>query len=226
MYFTGTDYLYRFTTGGTRVGSYALSETSKPRGADRAHLGRGYLSLVDADKNRLYVFRTTGGSPVTSFAVAASPSAQNCFWDGTYYYVNGPSNLRRFNRYTTAGARAGNWTCAGWPEAMTTIGGAAFAHRGNNGEGPYFVACSWTVDQPMCMTTFPGGSLVRTWATPRNNGNGLVYGDSSKPGVYGAAIWGSWYTAGGLYAMEFDIEARGASVVVPTSLGKVKSLYR
>ena len=31
MYFTGTDYIYRFTTGGARVGSYALSGTSKPR---------------------------------------------------------------------------------------------------------------------------------------------------------------------------------------------------
>lgn len=226
MYFTGTDYLYRFTTGGSLSASYALSGTSKPRGADPAHLGSGYLSLVDADTNRLYVFRTTGGAPVTSFAVAASPNAQNCFWDGTYYYVNGSANLGRFNRYTPAGAAAGRWTCAGWPAPMTTIGGAAYAHRGNSGGGPYFVACPWSPNQPMCMKTFPGGSLVRTWAAPLTNGNGLAYGDSSQPSVYGAAVWSSWYTSGGLYAMEFDIEARNAAAVVPAGLGQVKALYR
>lgn len=226
MYTAGTDYLYRFNTGGARVGSFALSGTSRPRDADRAHLGSGYLSVVDADNKRLYVFRTTGGSAVTSFTVAGAPSPLNCFWDGVYYYVNGSSDAGRFHRYTAAGAAAGAWTCAGWPAAMTTAGGAAFAHRGNNSKGPYLVACSWTANQPMCMTTFPAGSLVRTWAVPPNNGNGLVYGDSSNPGVYGAAVWGNWYTAAGMYAMEFDIEARGGSTVVPTSLGKVKSLYR
>jgi len=226
MYTSGTDYLYRFTPGGARVSSFALNGTLKPRGADPAHLGFGYLSVVDADARKLYVFRTTGGSPVTKFSVGGSPYPLNCFWDGNYYYVNGSSDVGKFNRYTTAGAGAGRWTCAGWPGVITTVGGAAYAHRGNNGKGPYLVACSWTARQPMCMTTFPGGLLIRTWTVPANNGNGLAYGDSSKPGVYGAAVWGCWYTNDGMYATQFDVEARGAAVVVPVSLGKVKSLYR
>jgi hypothetical protein len=225
MYFSGADYLYRFSTGGSLLASFALDGTSQPRGADVAHLGSGYLSLVDAGTNRLYVFRTTGGAPITSFPVAASPNAQNCFWDGTYYHVNGSANLGRFNRYTPAGAAAGKWTCAAWPAAMTTIGGAAYAHRGNGGDGPYFVACSWSPSQPSCMTTYPGGSLVRTWATPMCNGNGMAYGDSSKPGVYGAAVWSSWYTGTDLYAMEFDVGARNAAAFVPVSLGQLKALY-
>jgi hypothetical protein len=226
MYAAGTDYLYRFTAAGVRVASFALSGTTRPRGADPAHLGPGYLSVVDADAKRLYVFRTTGGSPVTSFAVAGAPYPLNCFWDGTYYHVNGSDNLGRFNRYRTGGAAAGSWTCAGWPGAMTTIGGAAFANRGNNGAGPYFVACSFSTGQPMCMTTYPAGSLVRTWNMPNFNGNGLCYGDSSAPASYGAAVWANWYTAGGMWAHEIDVDARGASTVRPASLGIVKSLYR
>jgi membrane-associated phospholipid phosphatase len=126
----------------------------------------------------------------------------------------------------TTGASAGTWSCAGWPDGTTYCGGAAYAARGNNAAGPYVVACSWPAREPMCMTTFPAGSLVRTWAVPLNNGNGLIYGDSSNPGVYGAAIWAAWFTGASLDAFEFDVGARGGPAVAPASLGRIESLYR
>jgi hypothetical protein len=227
MYGTGRNYLHRFTTNGTLTGEYALYETVLPRGADRAHLGEGYLSLVDGNTGYLYVFSTSGGTPVTSFPVASGPYPLSCFWDGNYYYANGSSDTGKFRRYTAGGAAAGQWICAGWPSAMTTCGGATIANAGNNTTGsPYFVACSWSIGQPMCMTTYPAGSLVRTWAMPDANGNGLCYGDSSSPSAYGAAVWADWYTGSALYAYEIDIGARGGSNVKPASLGKLKSLYR
>ena len=226
MYSRGTNYLYRFTAAGTRVSSYVINGTSTPRGADHAHLGLGYLALVDAVSRKLYVFRTTGGSAVTSFSIAGSPYPFNCFWDGTYYYANGPANRGTFYRLDSAGASAGTWTCSGWPDAMTYCGGAAFARRGNEAAGPYFVGASWSAGEPMCMTTFPGGLLVATWTPPAHNANGLVYGDSSNKAAYGAAVWAGWYAADGVYAMEFDVGARGGAAVAPASLGRVKALYR
>ena len=226
MYSRETDHLYRFTPGGTRVSSYALNGTSTPRGADHAHLGLGYLALVDAVNRKLYVFRTTGGSAVTSFSVAGAPYPFNCFWDGTYYYANGPANRGTFYRHDRSGASAGTWTCSGWPDAMTYCGGAAFARRGNDAASPYLVAASWSAGEPMCMTTFPGGLLVATWTPPAHNANGLVYGDSSNKAAYGAAVWAGWYAADGVYAVEFDVGARGAAAAVPASLGRVKALYR
>jgi hypothetical protein len=41
------------------------------------------------------------------------------------------------------------------------------------------------------MTTFPGGSPVRTWTPPLENGNGPAYGKSSLAGAYGARRPGS-----------------------------------
>lgn len=223
-YNASTDYLLRFTPTGSSAGSVSIPGCSTPRGADKAHLGNGYLSLVDP-AGRLYVYRTSGGSPVTSFSASGSPWAMNVFWDGTYYCTNGYSNRGLYYRYTSSGSSGGTWTCAGWPSSMTYNGGAAYAQMGNNSTGPYFVACSWSAGQPMVMTTYPAGSLVRTWSMPSSNGNGLCYGDSSSPGTYGAAVWANWYL-GALYAFEIDIDARGGSSVKPTSLGKVKSLYR
>lgn len=220
------NYLYRFTAAGVRLSSYVLNGTSTPRDADHAHLGAGYLAVVDARKRYLFVFGTAGGAAVTSFPVAGSPFPLNCFWDGTYYCVNGPSDRGEFNRYAATGASGGTWSCAGWPDGMTYCGGAAYAARGNGGAGPYFVACSWLAREPMCMATFPAGSLVQTWTPPAENGNGLVYGKSSQPGAYGNALWAAWFTGSSLDAFEFDIGARGGPAVGPASLGKIRALYR
>jgi hypothetical protein len=220
------NYLYRFTAGGTRVSSYVLSGTSTPRDACPAHVGSGYLAFVDATKRHLYTFPVTGGSAVASFPVAGAPFPLNCFWDGSYYYVNGASDLGVFNKYTETGTPDGAWSCTGWPDGMTYCGGAAYAEKGNNGSGPYFVACSWLGGEPMCMTTFSGGSLVRTWTPPPENGNGLAYGKSSLPGTYGDAVWAAWFTGSAQYAYEFDIAARSKPAVEPASIGKIKSLYR
>jgi hypothetical protein len=224
---SSTAYLLRFTSTGSSTGSFAITGVGQPRDADRAHLGAGYLSFVDANTLRCYIFRTSGGAAVSSFPCSGSPYPLNVFWDGSYYCVNGSSNRGLFYRYTTSGSSDGTWSCAGWPAGITVAGGAALANAGNNTTGtPYFVACSWSAGEPMLMTTYPGGSLVRTWSMPNSNGNGICYGDSSNPSTYGASIWANWYTGSGLYAFEIDINARNASNVTPASLGKVKSLYR
>jgi hypothetical protein len=109
---------------------------------------------------------------------------------------------------------------------MTYCGSAAHADYGSNAPGPYFVAGSWLGDEPMCMTTFPGGSLVRTWTPPLENGNGLAYGKSSRPATYGDAVWAAWFTGSSQYAFEFDVAARTKPAVEPASIGRIKSLYR
>jgi hypothetical protein len=222
--FYSPHHLRRFTTSGSVVSTSSLSGMSVPRGADKAHLGNGYLSIVDATTRRCYVFRTSGGTAVTSFTAAGSSYPMNVFWDGAYYYTNGSGNRGLFYRYTTSGSSSGTWSCAGWPSSMTYCGGAAFANVGNNSAGPYFVAASWSSGQPMCMTTYPAGSLVRTWSMPSSNANGMCYGNASSAS-YGASVWANWYT-GSLMAFEIDVDARGGAAVTPTSLGKVKSLYR
>lgn len=108
---------------------------------------------------------------------------------------------------------------------MNYCGGAAYAQRGNYGAGPYFVASAGYALRPSCITTFPGGSLVSTWHAPYpGNVAWVFYADSSIPATYGAAIWSIMLNP--RYVVEFDIHARGASSVMPASIGKVKAIYR
>jgi hypothetical protein len=218
------NYLRTYTLNGTYLGRVQLinGNTTPLRSGSRTHLGSGYVAFGDTNDRAIKVFRLSGGVPVIRLNLPTTP--QNTFWNGEYYYVNTWVDKGLFRQFTRTGIYAGTWTCAGWPATMIECRGAEYAQRGNKGEGPYFVASVGSSARPMCMTTFPGGSLVRTWYGPGGAVNNLAYGDSSNPGVYGAAIWAIQYSPD--YVLEFDIDARNASTVVPASLGKVKAIYR
>jgi hypothetical protein len=221
----GYNYIRTYNTSGSYLSRVAIdgwNEIALYSGS-RTHLGTAYIALCDREDNLLKIFSVTrGGAPVASFTVMNGP--YNCFWSGEYYYVNPREDKGRFVRYTRNGASAGAWTCSGWPAIMPLCGGATYAQCGNNSKGPYFVASPDTSGRPCCITTFPGGSLVRTWMVPGREVKHLAYGDSTQPGTYGAAVWAilnnPWMV------VEFDIDARNASAVLPISIGKVKAIYR
>ncbi len=215
--FYSPNHLRRFTSTGSMVSTHSISGASVPRGGDVAHLGSGYMSLVCPTTRRLYVYRVTGGAPVASMTAAGSAWPMNNFYDGTYYYTNGPNNRGMFYRYTTSGSSAGTWTCS-FP--MSTCGGATYVDKFNGGSGGYIVACSWTSGQASAGFT-KAGSLVRSFTLPRNNTNGACGGPSS--GAFGEVYWVNRYT-GSLVAMEIDLG--NTTSVTPISLGKVKSLFR
>ncbi len=217
------NYLRIYTLTGTYLRRVRLinGNVYSLRSGSRTHLGAGYVALGDTNDRAIKVFRLSGGNPVTSYPVI---TPQNIFWDGDYYYVNRWGDKGGFRRYTRTGANAGTWNCVGWPATMLECHGAEYARRGNYGEGPYFVASPGQGSKPCCITTFPAGSLVSTWTVTNGQVWHLAYGDSSKPSTYGAAIWGIQYSP--YYIIEFDIDARGASAVMPASLGKVKAIYR
>ena len=224
-YLTYGNYIVTFTHSGTILRSRSIDPGNQYPliSGSRTHLGQGYIALIDRGPDYLKIFSiANGGAPVSSFRVR--PDAWNVFWDGDYYYLNEPGDRGRFIRYTRSGGSAGTWTCAGWPAAMTYCRGAEYAQRGNNASGPYFVAGGGGTNRPYCMTTFPGGSLVRTWTLPSPYLIHMSYGDSSNPGTYGAAIWATTFSP--YDVREIDIDARNASTVLPASLGKVKAIYR
>jgi hypothetical protein len=219
------NYLCRFTTRGSIIATFRLtgSDPYPLGGGSRTHLGMGYVGFCDSNNNAFKIFRLTGGAAVTSFATINTP--RNNFWDGQYYYVNRRTDRGTFRRYTPGGSPAGTWTCTGWPATMRYCGGAVYTQRGNYGPGPYFVASANEALRPSCITTFPAGSLVSTWAAPYpGNVASVFYADSSNPGTYGAAIWAIMENP--RYVVEFDIDARNAASVLPASLGKVKAIYR
>ena len=201
------------------MSTHAISGITTPRDADHAHLGTGYVAIVDNSASRIGVWSITGGAPVTSFAVGSTH--MNMTWDGTYYYSNAYGSRGTFNRYTTSGASAGTWSATGWPAAMASCGGVAYVEMFMDLPGGYFLACSWTSGQPSAGFT-KTGSLVRSFTLPTAHTNGSCGGPSS--GAFGEVYWGTRYTGSALAAMESDLGNMGS--VAPTSLGKVKSLFR
>lgn len=216
--FYSPNHLRLYTSTGSQVSTASVSGPSVPRGGDHAHLGSGYVAFVCPTNTRLYVFRTTGGSPVTSFSASGTYWPMNNFYDGTYYYTNGPYNRNSWYRYTTSGGGAGSWT-SGF--GGSTCGSGAYTTHFEGNSGGYQISCSWTSGQPTYVSNM-SGSLIKSFSLPTANSNGATCGPSS--GAYGTVYWCNRYTGSALVAMEVDLS--NATSVTPTSLGKVKSLYR
>jgi hypothetical protein len=226
---TGRDYLYRYRLNGTMVGSYGLNATGTPRGGDAAHLGNGYISLVDSSDSRVYIFRVSGGSPVASFAVTGPGSGvvQDLLWTGQFYEVTDHLGNGRFNRYTSNGSFVTTVAYSGWPPGMTTTGAVAFSDVADGGNGLYLVASSRSNGQPSCVVDLRGaGTLVATFGMPSYFASGACCGKSSKPQKYGTAYWTTWIAANAVWCYEIDIGGKVGTVVMPSSVGKVKALYR
>lgn len=213
------NHLRCYTNAGSRVDTYPISGPSVPRGGDHAHLGSGYLSLVCPNTKRLYVFRTTGGAPVASFPASGANWPMNNFYDGRYYYTNGPYDRNLWHRYTTSGGSAGTWTSA---FAGSTCGSGAYAGTIDGYAGGYQVSCSWTAGQPTYVSNMQG-SLIKSFTLPGANSNGAACGPSSDI-LYRITYWCNRYTGTELVAMEVDLGT--TAPVAPTSLGKIKTLYR
>ncbi len=212
------NHLRCYTSAGSRVATYPISGPSVPRGGDHAHLGAGYLSLVCPNTKRLYVFPTTGGSPVASFPASGANWPMNNFYDGRYYYTNGPYDRNLWHRYTTSGGSAGTWT-SGF--RGSTCGSGASTDVAEGDVVVYRVSCSWTAGQPTYVSDMKG-SLIKSFTLPGANSNGAACGPSS--GIYGITYWCNRYTGKELVAMEVDLGT--TAPVAPTSLGKIKTLYR
>jgi len=177
--------------------------------------------------NQIRIINIANGSTVQSWtpSPAGGGYSMNITWDGTYYYFNGYTNRGLFYRYTTAGTAAGTWNATGWPGSMTSCGGAGFAKAAVGQSGRYLVCDSFGANQPACIINMANGSLVRTFSTWRNNGQGLTVG-AGYPTSYGETAWICWYNFGGVYKMALQVDIGGATAITPTSIGKVKAIYR
>lgn len=225
----GPDRLYRYRFNGSLVRSFSLPGTSTPRGGDAAHLGNGYISLVDSGASRVFIYRVAGGQPVASFAVSGpgGGSLQDVMWTGSHYEVTDHLGNGRFNCYTSTGLFVGTVAYAGWPAAMTSTGAVAFSNIADGRSGSYLVASSRTNGQPSCIVDISGrGSLVATFGMPPYFATGGCCGRSSKPQKFGTTYWTTWIVANAIWCYQVDIGGKAATAVMPSSLGQVKVIYR
>ncbi len=218
--------LCRYTASGSLLRSVRIQGFYGFSDADRCHLGGPYFAVISV--GRLCFMNKNTGSVARYFSVRGMSGTGpfSVAWDGRYYYIASAASRGEFTRYTASGAFAGNWVAAGWPGNMSETGGTAFAHRVKGEGGNYLVATNWADNQPSCVINVDNGSLVATWNLPPRYYTGAVYGDSSKPATYGAALWVSRLYFGSRWVCEVDLGARGGQPVVPASVGKIKAIYR
>lgn len=217
--------IQRFTPGGSLVGEgYAYGECYY-MDAGRCHLGDGYFSVPDGPTIEIL---TTAGAYV-EYIWAPGPGGQGINagdWDGQYYYVTSEGSRGEFRRYRPNWEYAGPWTIGGWPASMTDTAAVAYGRRARGKSGDYLMAVS--TDGASGVFNINNGSCLGTWQMPPAwEYRSAAYGDSSRPGQFGAALWVLGYVRNDGYRVyEIDVGARGGQPVEPTSMGKIKAIYR
>jgi hypothetical protein len=224
--------ILQYTTTGSLVKSIWRMDNYSVKDLDNCHLGSQYFCGTSwgFPPYWLYFFRIADGSVVGSFTVNPPGSGYNTSvaWDGEYYYVGRERNYGEFARYTPAGASAGTWTPAGWPSTTYYLAGVAISRYACNTEGRYLVAgvAYMGTDNRHFLINMDTGSFITSWSLPLSVGTGAVCGHSTQPSVYGLAYWVQLEDYLYEWAYEVDLDARGATSVLPASLGKIKAIYR
>jgi hypothetical protein len=235
-FFQYVDILYVsvFTPYGSHAdtkGGWEMGLISYPADITRGHLGSSSaaFSIIEADE----IWITNDWYNIVQSFPAQRPGGGgpgDIMWDGRYYHVHDGGG--KYNLYTAAGALAGQWTVAGWPAGMWG-GGSTFTKSFNNAGGRYlFVAGGLGGRDLYCAFNMDDGSLVASFSRPESSftRRGQEYGDA-YPARYGGAIWChfSRFVSPSYHdhwAYQVDIDARGATNVVPASVGKIKAIYR
>jgi hypothetical protein len=205
--------LRAYTVNGSLVKSVSLTGLTDAGDADHSVLGGAYLAVLDGT-NLLRDYVISTGSLARSVAVS------NCVGygyipGGAYVYVAAGTYVYR---YTTAGSLVSSFRIIG-----PYIGGIAATRTFKGESGEYVVVAVWAYDWDVGMVYTGAGSAVATFNMP-----GTTYGCVCGPGYpasWGTTFWcNSEIGAGRRWAYQLDLG--NGTAVAPTSLGRVKALFR
>jgi hypothetical protein len=207
--------LFIFTPSGSMLPSSArLPGLNAAGDADHSSLGADYVAVMDGTTLlREYVITT--GSFVRSTAASGMTGYAYIPGSGYMYFANGT----RVYRYTTAGSLVGSFPIPGG-----YIGGIAATAKYGGLSGEYVVVAvwAWRHDTDEVFVYNSNGSVAGTFSVP-----GTTYGCVCGPGYPSSAnatFWCNLYT--GVTRWAYQISLGNGVAVEPTSLGKVKALFR
>ncbi len=206
-------YLIRYTPDGTKAGTIGLGylpfgPVLLPYGADHSVSGAGYVS-IPFDDGYLLTYSTSTGSLVESIQREPYFDQYAFIPGGRYIYVC----LRRVvYRMTRAWSLVNSFPVEGLLGAAT--------EDFNGGHGQYII----TERYGATAYIYTGaGSFVSTFSTIRS-GKDTACGPGYPPS-YGTTYWRFIKTASD-HGWCYQIDLSGATAVAPSSLGKVKALFR
>jgi len=204
-------YVYRTT--GTFVRSVTASGVSGTRdGTGKCHLGSGYFASIDYGSGMAFWPYTAGGTPGSSPSTRWSQyNGRGVSWDGGYYYITNGSWSDPIVKVNTSGSIVG--TITGSPWGISPYGHATPAQSGGNVPYLYVTNQSNSRVEERSLST---GALTRSFSVSATTGGMDVgYGD-------GYIYYVQQTTMNTVYVYDGDL----LTTVAPTSLGKIKTLYR
>ncbi len=207
----GTNTLRRYTVGGSLVGTVALSGLTAAADADHCVAGAGRMTVLGGG-NRIFEYRTSNGSLIRSYAAPPSTTGFAYFPGSAYYFVHSGADVRR---YTKAGSLVSSFTVS------YSAGPIAATSRFRNRAGNYVVVGSRLSFYAMVYTGT--GSLVTSFVLPA-----VTYGCICGPGApstHGTTYWCNLRRGTDFYAYQIDLGNTNVAVA-PTSLGRLRALYR
>jgi hypothetical protein len=196
-----------YTTTGSYVRSVRVTTTYNGcrGGSGTCHRGSGYF--VDIQENGstyLYTYSNGGNPGGTGTALGVSARGRGIAWDGTYYYATLLGYGSPIGKFTSTGSQVGSV-----PGTVHTLGIYDYSVRGN-----YLYVGTQTGGALTREVYLSNGSTIRSYSTP-NWTAGIDDGPVDKY----------------LYCFhQTDSRVRvydsPNTAVLPTSLGKIKTLYR
>ena len=207
----GANTLRRYTVGGSLVGTVALAGLTNAGDADHSPLGPGYLAVIEGS-NRIFEYRIANGSLVRSISAGPSTVGYAYFPGGAYFYTHTGASVYR---YTTSGSLVNKFDVA---YAATEI---AATDRFDDKAGEYVIVATRSLGRTYVYTGAGGIVTTFTIAAPPS---GCVCGPRA-PYTPRTTYWCNVPVGANRFAYQFDLGNKNVGIT-PTSLGKIRALYR
>jgi hypothetical protein len=207
---TGVNTFRTYTAGGSLVRTVALGGLTDAGDADHSPTGTGYVAVIDSS-SVIYEYMISSGSLVRSITTGPGTVGGGYFPGNPYVYIHISTYVVRF---TTAGSLVGSFLVS------YSAGPIAAANRFNDRAGDYVIVAPRTSGYTMVYTG--AGSVVTTFNVPGTT-VGCVCGPG-YPSSRGTTYWCNVGVGSSWYAYQIDL-GNGVAVA-PTSVGRIKALYR
>jgi hypothetical protein len=204
-----------YTTTGSLVRTVAVTTPSGGYrdGSGTCHLGDNYIVTLQNTAGPYYYSYAAGGTPGgTGTSLFTGPTGRGIAWDGSYYFATLGDWGSAIGKYTSAGSLVGSVT---GPYAASLYGLGAHPDSG------YLYAVSYL--HYVARVDKSTGSVLQSFNT-----NTTFTEGGADMGPEGNALYLYWCTQNGVNTSVMYVSDSGEvlTTVAPTSLGKIKTLYR
>jgi len=210
-----------YTTTGSLVKTVGVSTTSGGYrdGTGMCHLGNNYIVTLQNTAGPYYYSYTAGGTPSgTGTSLFSGPQGRGIAWDGVYYYATIGQWSSAIGIYTSTGSLVSSIT---GPYSGGLYGIAAYP-------GSAYIYAVGQTGHDVSQVNKTTGSVIQSFAAGGSSAAPEGGGDMGCEGTPAGYIYYIIQLASTTSQMHIHDtgETFANPAVMPSSLGKIKTLYR